>query len=183
MIVQVIESEVQPHSLGTCSIDQVSGLGYRIQSKQSTCVCSLQNTCIRWDPQEPQDKGKQLPNHEWCHSYAQQVQSGPRKQWIEQYCLRITWLPRKSTQPVRSKHRHLWHWGQPYFGFWSMPRPSGSHASSFGILPITPNPVSYSRGSSGAAPTIAFHMKTSSHLNVPSRIPLAADFTNWSTVI
>lgn len=34
-------------------------------------------------------------------------------------------------QPVYSKHRHLWHWGQPYIRFWSMP---GHMGHRFSIL-------------------------------------------------
>lgn len=75
---------------------------------------------IRWDSQEPQDKGKQLPN--WrIHSYAQQLQCRPQEAvGNKQYCLCVTWLPGKWKQALHSKHRHLCHWGQPYIRFWSM---------------------------------------------------------------
>lgn len=106
---------------------------------------------IRWNPREPQDKGKQLPN--WrIHSYAQQLQCGPQEAvGNKQYCLCVTWLPRKYKQAIYIQSTDICVIGaSPTSGseVWQ------SHGPSFQHPPLSQvQPVSYPRGTCGASCT------------------------------
>lgn len=69
---------------------------------------------------EPQDKSKQLPNCRWCIAMQSRCNPGPRKPWDLTILLLCNLIAEE--QPVYSKCRHVWHWGQPQMKLSHIPR-------------------------------------------------------------
>ena len=150
--------------------------------KPSSCVCSPQMPTSGRTHRSLKTKASSCLTINDAIAMLVRYNPGPRKQWIEQYCLcHLTAKEVKTTCIFKAQtsvalgpalHQVLKYAQVTQVTCFIFQHPPSSQVQ----------PVSYPRGASGAAPTWVSGTKTSSHLNVLSWTPLVADLTNWPVI-